>query len=120
MTNRPRLLIVDDHERFRGFARALLEAEGFEVVGEAGDGAAAVSAVRELHPDVVLLDVVLPDLDGFAVCERIAEAAVPPPVVVLTSTRDAASYGGRIARSGARGFIAKAELSGASLTTVIA
>lgn len=120
MTNRPRLLIVDDHELFRGFARALLEAEGFEVVGEAGDGAAAVSAVRELHPDVVLLDVVLPDLDGFAVCEWIAEAAVPPPVVVLTSTRDAASYGGRIARSGARGFIAKAELSGASLTTVIA
>jgi DNA-binding NarL/FixJ family response regulator len=120
MTNRPRLLIVDDHERFRGFARALLEAEGFEVVGEAGDGAAAVSAVRELHPDVVLLDVVLPDLDGFAVCERIAGVAVPPPVVVLTSTRDAASYGGRIARSGARGFIAKAELSGASLTTLIA
>lgn len=120
MTNRPRLLIVDDHERFRGFARALLQAEGFEVVGEAGDGAAAVSAVRELHPDVVLLDVVLPDLDGFAVCERIAEAGRPPPVVVLTSTRGAASYGGRIARSGARGFIAKAELSGASLTTLIA
>ena len=84
------VLIVDDHADFRAFARVLLEAGGFEVVGEAGDGAAALAAARELRPALVLLDVQLPDRDGFAVCERLA-AGDAPPVVVLTSSRDAVS-----------------------------
>ena len=68
----PTVLIVDDHADFRAFARTLLEAGGFEVVGEARDGASALSAARALRPELVLLDVQLPDIDGFAVCEQLA------------------------------------------------
>jgi len=109
------VLIVDDHPDFRAFARVLLEAGGFEVVGEADDGASGLSAARALKPALVLLDVQLPDIDGFAVCERLA-AEEAPPVVVLTSSRDAASYRRRLGASSARGFIAKAQLSGPALT----
>jgi DNA-binding NarL/FixJ family response regulator len=112
------VLIVDDHDGFRVFARALLESEGYEVVGEAGDGASALRAVDELDPDVVLLDVQLPDLDGFEVAERLATAA-NPPAVVLVSTRDASSYRRRLAGTSARGFISKGELSGATLAAVL-
>jgi DNA-binding NarL/FixJ family response regulator len=115
----PTLLIVDDHDRFRAFARSLLAAEGFVVVGEARDGASAIRAAEELEPDVVLLDVMLPDLDGFAVCARLAEAA-SPPAVVLTSTRDASAYQRRLGQSPARGFIAKSELTGAALSALVA
>ena len=108
------VLIVDDHRDFRAFARALLDAAGFEVVGEAVDGASALVAARTLRPALVLLDVQLPDIDGFAVCEQLA-GGDGPPVVVLTSTRDASSYRRRLGQSSARGFIAKAELSGSRL-----
>ena len=81
------LLIVDDHPSFRSFARQLLEAEGFVVVGEAVDGASAIRGARVLKPQVVLLDVTLPDLDGFTVCARLSQSA-HPPAVVLTSSRD--------------------------------
>ena len=111
------VLIVDDHAGFRGFARRLLEAGGFTVVGEARDGASALEAVEELRPELVLLDVVLPDTDGFAVAERLAEQA-EGPIVVLTSSREAADFGGRLARSPASGFIHKDELSGAALATL--
>jgi DNA-binding NarL/FixJ family response regulator len=111
---RPTLLIVDDHPGFRSRARRLLEAAGFEVVGEAANGHAAVATARELRPDMVLLDVQLPDIDGFEVLARLGDGQAGP-VVVLTSTRDRADYGERVERSGARGFIAKAELSGAAL-----
>jgi DNA-binding NarL/FixJ family response regulator len=111
------LLIVDDHAEFRAFARALLETEGFDVVGEAPDGASALSAARALRPEVVLLDVQLPDLDGFAVCEQLA-AVEDPPAVVLTSTRTASSYRRRLDDTSARGFIAKAELSAAGLSAL--
>ena len=116
---RTRVLIVDDHEGFRASARALLEAEGFAVVGEAADGIGALTAVERLRPDVVLLDVQLPDLDGFSVAERLA-AAPDPPRVVLISSRDAAAYGPRVQAAGARGFLAKRELSGASLAALVA
>lgn len=116
---RPTVLVVDDHEGFRSSARALLEAEGFTVVGEAADGAAAIAAVRALHPSVVLLDIVLPDSDGIAVAARIA-AGDDPPLVVLISSRDAASYGPRLTASAAVGFIAKGDLSGAALARMIA
>jgi DNA-binding NarL/FixJ family response regulator len=111
---RPTLLIVDDHPGFRALARRLLEAGGFQVVGEAADGLAAVAIARELRPDVVLLDIQLPDIDGFEVTARLADGEAGP-VVVLTSTRDRADYGERVERSGAHGFIPKAELSGAAL-----
>jgi DNA-binding NarL/FixJ family response regulator len=113
------VLIVDDHEVFRRSARALLEAEGFVVVGEAGDGAEAVAKARDVRPDVVLLDIQLPDVDGFAVAERIA-AWPDPPVVVLISSRDAVVYRSRLATTPARGFIAKSQLSGDALAKLVA
>ena len=88
------------------------------MIGEAEDGASTIAAVRELAPDVVLLDVQLPDLDGFAVCREVCRNG-GPPAVVLVSSRDACDYGGLIEQSGARGFIAKAELSGAALAALL-
>ena len=111
------VLIVDDHAGFRSFARALLEAEGFDVVGEAADGASAIAAARALSPELVLLDVALPDMDGFAVCDALLEDGTGP-VVVLTSSRDVASYRRRLERSQAQGFIAKSELSGRALAAL--
>ncbi|MGR7027052.1 response regulator [Geodermatophilus sp. URMC 62] len=113
-----RVLIVDDHAPFRSLARRLLVAGGFQVVGEAADGAGALAAARDLVPDVVLLDVQLPDLDGFAVAEALARGQ-PAPVVVLVSSRALLDYGHRVDASTARGFIAKAELSGETLLRVI-
>ena len=115
---RTTVLIVDDHDGFRESARALLEAEGFAVVGDAADGAAALAAVPRLRPDVVLLDVQLPDADGFAVAERLALLREPPRVVLISS-RDAAAYGPRLAAAPACGFLAKWELSGASLAALV-
>jgi DNA-binding NarL/FixJ family response regulator len=105
------VLIVDDHPGFRERARALLESEGFLVVGEAGDGAGAVARAAEIGPDVVLLDVQLPDVDGFEVARQLG-ATAGGPAVVLVSSRDAADYGDLISSCGARGFVPKGELSG--------
>lgn len=115
----PAVLIVDDHAEFRTTARALLEAEGFEVLGDVADGTAAIAAASELRPDVVLLDVHLPGLDGFAVADALARSPVPP-TVVLVSSRDVSSYRKRLAESPAAGFIPKGELSGAALTALLA
>jgi CheY-like chemotaxis protein len=112
------VLIVDDHDGFRESARALLEAEGFTVAGDAADGAAAIAAVARLRPDVVLLDVQLPDVDGFAVAGRLA-AGPDPPRVVLISSRDAAAYGPRVGAAPVCGFLAKRELSGAALAALV-
>ena len=114
----PTVLIVDDHDGFRESARALLEAEGFAVVGDAADGVSALAAVRRLQPDVVLLDIRLPDLDGFAVAELLA-ALDEPPRVVLISSRDAAAYGPRFDTAPVCGFLAKRDLSGASLAALV-
>jgi DNA-binding NarL/FixJ family response regulator len=112
------LLIVDDHSSFRSFARRLLETEGFVVVGEAVDGESAIREARLLKPQVVLLDIMLPDLDGFVVCAELSQNA-DPPAVVLTSSRDASSYRRRLGESRARGFIPKSELSGAALAALV-
>ena len=112
------VLIVDDHPSFRASARRLLEAEGFDVVGEAGDGHAAIAAAQQLQPDLVLLDVQLPDLDGFEVAARLAALALPS-AVVLTSSRNRAEYGRLVTDSAVRGFVPKAELSGAVLTALL-
>jgi DNA-binding NarL/FixJ family response regulator len=113
------LVIVDDHDVFRGFARTMLAAEGFDVTGEAQDGASAVAAVQSLHPDAVLLDIQLPDMDGFEVARRL-RAIDGGPSIVLTSTREAADYGARITDSAVRGFIPKQDLSGAGLAALLA
>jgi DNA-binding NarL/FixJ family response regulator len=109
----PTVLIVDDHPAFRLSARAVLEADGYEIVGEATDGTTALALVRSLRPDLVLLDVQLPDMSGFDVCEECGDLA--ETVIVLVSTRDASDYGDLIEASRARGFIAKAELTGEAL-----
>jgi DNA-binding NarL/FixJ family response regulator len=105
------ILIVDDHAPFRAFVRSMLDDEGFEVVGDASDGESAVTAARELHPDSVLVDVHLGDgIDGFEVARQLAELP-EPPLVVLTSSRDRSTYGGRIASAPIQGFLPKDELS---------
>jgi DNA-binding NarL/FixJ family response regulator len=115
---RTTVLIVDDHDDFRESAGALLEAEGFAVVGGVPDGMSALAAVERLRPEVVLLDIQLPDLDGFAVAERLA--LIPDaPRVVLISSREAAAYGPRLDAAPAHGFLAKRELSGASLAALV-
>ena len=112
------VLIVDDHAAFRASARALLEAEGFDVIGEAADGTDAVRAVTVLRPDIVLLDIQLPDLDGLAVAEELA--TMPnAPAVVLTSSRGATSYGSRIQTATSRGFIPKSGLSGEAIAALV-
>jgi DNA-binding NarL/FixJ family response regulator len=108
------VLIVDDHDGFRAGARRLLESEGYRVVGEAADGAEAVSLATRLEPELVLLDVQLPDTDGFAVSEALARLPRAPRVV-LVSSRDASDFGSLIAQHRVAGFIPKAELSGAAL-----
>jgi DNA-binding NarL/FixJ family response regulator len=112
------VLIVDDHPSFRTSARAVLEAEGFAVVGEAADGASALDAAARLAPELVLLDVHLPDIDGFEVAARLTNGG-GGPAVVLVSSRDGSDFGPLVSRSGAKGFIPKAELSGAALRALL-
>src|SRR4051812_49947912 len=114
----PTLLIVDDHAAFRSTARALLECDGWNVVGEAGDGTSGLTAARTLKPDVVLLDVRLPDIDGFAVAEALAAAGGGPAVVVTSSSRDPL-YPRPARRTGGRGVVAKHDLSGAAPQPVL-
>jgi DNA-binding NarL/FixJ family response regulator len=114
-----RVLIVDDHPSFRATARVLLEAEGFDVVGEAADGASALTEAGRLQPEVVLLDVQLPDIDGFDVAARLTGGVDSGPIVILVSSRDSSDFGPLVMRSGARGFVPKAELSGDRLHALL-
>ena len=115
---RPRIVIVDDDASFLATVRLLLESEGFVVVGEAQNGLDALAAVQALEPDIVLVDVTLPDIDGFQVVERLAEGGYASPVV-LTSIRSAEDFGDLVERSSADGFITKAELSGEALAQIV-
>jgi two-component system response regulator EvgA len=113
-----RLLIVDDNRAFRRLARGLLEAEGYEVVGAARDASEALTAAGELAPDVVLLDVNLPDASGFDVAARLVRER-PSVAVVLTSTRSARDFDQLAVASGARGFVPKDDLSRAELDRLL-
>jgi DNA-binding NarL/FixJ family response regulator len=115
---RTKVLVVDDHDGFRACVRQLLEAEGFEVVSEAADAASGIEAARTLRPDVVLLDVQLPDLDGVRASKRIG-ALNGGSAIVLTSSCDIADLAGALAESPARGFIPKSELSGEALRALL-
>jgi DNA-binding NarL/FixJ family response regulator len=112
------VLVVDDHPSFRRFARRLLRAAGFVVVGEAADGTSALAATHELRPDVVLLDVLLPDANGFELAELLT-AAPAGSRVVLTSSRSATEYRAAIARSSAHAFVSKGDLTVAALTELM-
>jgi DNA-binding NarL/FixJ family response regulator len=115
---RLRILIVDDHAGFRLRARSLLEDGGLEVVGEAADGAGCLAAVAALRPDGVVLDVRLPDGDGFRVAEQLA-ALHDAPLVVLVSSRALADFGPRRLASCVRGFVGKSELSAQALRALL-
>lgn len=114
----PAVLVVDDHDGFRAFARKMLEAAGF-TVAEAASGAEATATARIFQPRLVLLDIQLPDFDGFEVARRLARQE-NRPVIVLTSTREARDYGGRITSSPVAGFLPKDQLSGAALHRFLA
>ena len=113
-----RLVIVDDHPSFRAAASALLASDGFEVIGQATDGHSAIAAAGSAHPDVLLVDVGLPDVDGFSVAAEITSWP-EHPVVVLTSSREACDFGSLVESCGALGFVPKSELSGAALRDVL-
>ena len=113
-----RVLVVDDHPSFRRCVRALLTSEGFEVVGEAEDGESALALTAELSPDLILLDIQLPDISGFEVVSRLHETH-PELEIVLVSSRDANAYGSSLGASGARGFITKGDLSGPALARLL-
>jgi DNA-binding NarL/FixJ family response regulator len=112
------VLIVDDHPSFRASARAMLESEGFDVVGEAEDGASAIDAVAALTPEVIVLDVQLPDMTGFDVCD-VLQLSGTRPDIILVSSRDGSDYGELVARSCACGFVPKDELSGDLVTALL-
>ena len=114
-----RVLIVDDNGAFRAAARQLLERAGFAVVAESGSGAGGVDEAKAHNPDVAIVDVQLPDIDGFEVAERLSELDVPPRVI-LTSSLDGADFGALVAGSSALGFIPKAELSASLVNALLA
>ena len=115
---RPTVLLIDDHDGFRARARAMLEAQGFDVVAEAADGYAALAAAERHQPDIALVDVGLPDLDGFDVAARLRRAG-SVACIVLTSGRDRADFGARVDGSAADGFIGKGDLSGERLHALL-
>jgi DNA-binding NarL/FixJ family response regulator len=110
------VVIVDDHPAFRASARTMLEDEGYEVVGEAEDGESGLELALALEPDLVLLDIALPDVSGLEVAERLADA---PSKVLLTSSRRPSDLGSRLRKSNALGFISKDDLSGEALEELL-
>lgn len=112
------VVIVDDNEPFRTRARLLLTYDGYDVIGEAGNGTSGLEAVRRLRPNIALLDAQLPDVDGFSVARDVRGDGRETAVVII-STRDATDYGSAVSTCGARGFIAKSELCGDALRAVL-
>ena len=116
---RETVLIVDDHPSFRASARRMLEADGYDVVGELDNGDGVVAAVEKLNPEVVLLDVHLPDIDGFEVTRRLLDANGASSQIVLISSHDFTDLDEAVGASGARGFVAKSELSAEAISLLI-
>jgi DNA-binding NarL/FixJ family response regulator len=114
-----RVLIVDDHPEFRRATRRLLTDEGYRVVGEADGVATGHAAAVALRPDVVLLDIGLPDGSGLDLARRLAALDDPAPRIVLTSSRDATELASAVTASGAIGFLPKATLSTAALALLL-
>jgi DNA-binding NarL/FixJ family response regulator len=112
------VLVVDDHPGFRSSARKLLESEGFDVVGEAVDGASALERARQLKPDLALVDVYLPDRDGLEVASALL-VLDRPPAVILISSHGRAELQTLAEDTGARGFLPKHELSRAALEALL-
>lgn len=112
------VVIVDDNDAFRAQARVLLTYDGYDVIGEAGNGTSGLETLRRLQPNIALLDAQLPDIDGFSVARGVRDD-VRPTAVVIISTRDATDYGSAVSACGARGFIAKSELCGDALRAVL-
>lgn len=112
------VLIVDDDDEFRSLARVLLDRGPLRVVGEAADCGEALARVAELRPEVVVIDIGLPDGDGFMLADRLA-GGVAPPAVVLVSSRDERTYRDRLNDSPVRGFIPKDELSREKLEALL-
>jgi DNA-binding NarL/FixJ family response regulator len=117
--DRVTVVIVDDHPSFRAIAQVVLESDGFAVVGTASDGESGVATALELAPDVLLLDVELPDINGFEVADRLRRAG-SGTAIVLASSRDGSDFGSLVAESGARGFLTKADLSGDAIRALVA
>jgi len=115
----PTVLIVDDHPSFRSLARAILEAEGFDVIGEAAEASSALELAGRLDPEVILLDIALPDGDGIELTGRLCHQDGQRPTVVLVSSRDRSDYGSSLDTCGAAGFIPKDELSGRALSQLL-
>jgi DNA-binding NarL/FixJ family response regulator len=113
-----RILIVDDHAGFRRSASRSLASAGWDVVGEAEDGEAALEAAERFEPDVVLLDVGLPDVSGIEVARHLHER-LPDVAVVMISTQDREDYGELALASGARGFLTKLDLSSQALEALV-
>lgn len=113
------VLIVDDHPSFRASARAMLVEAGFEIVGEVADGRTALATIDAVEPDIVLLDVQLPDMSGFDVCAELEQRDGAHPEIVLVSSRDVSDYGELVERSCACGFVAKGELSADALAALL-
>jgi DNA-binding NarL/FixJ family response regulator len=111
---RPSVLVVDDHAAFRRSVLALLATGGFEVVGEAADGEEAVRMAAATAPQLVLLDIQLPDRDGFAIAEELIRLPVPP-VIVLISSHEETVYAAGIAAAPVRAFVPKDRLDCATL-----
>ena len=112
------VLIVDDHAGFRASARRVLEAGGYSVIAEAVDGTTGVAAAAEARPDLALVDVQLPDFDGFELTRRLREAGETPEIVLISS-HEQADFGSLVEASGARGFVSKSDLSAAALEALL-
>lgn len=113
----PRTVLIDDSSRFRAAARKVLEAAGYDVVAEASDGESGVAVVTAATPDLALVDVQLPGIDGFEVTRRLVEAGFEGPIVLISS-RERSDFGSLVEASGASGFVLKAELSAESLAAL--
>lgn len=103
-----KVLLVDDHPFIRTALRTLVSEEGYEVVGETDNGVDAISLVRQLVPDLVLLDITMPRLDGISVIERIRALELNTRIIVLTSL-SSEQYATRCIGTGASGFISKTD-----------